>query len=576
MPTKGRLQHPRRRGRLVAAAAAALAVAAAQAPSALAHSVLISTQPGNDVVVQQTPSEVLLEFNEPVDASLGSVRVFAADGRQVDSGDVEQPEASEVAVGIDAGLAPGTYTVAWRAVSADSHPISGAFVFHVLERGTDASTLSLDALTGTPEAVDALFTASRFFELALLLAAVGGTFSLGLVLPEAGWRVRRTLYGVLAGVAGGLAVAAAANILLHGATAVGLSLGDALSWHLFRLVMGTDYGEVMVIQGALAISLALAAMAQRNTAGRESEGLTTLSLVLSGSLVLTPSFSGHARTSGGVGLLSDILHVASAAVWTGGLAFLLVALVAAGGERWSLAVRAVPRFSNLAVGSVVALLVAGILSAYLQLRSWSALWETRYGLLVLAKVALVVPLVALGAYNNRFATPRLSRRIASRLEQRRFLLTVGAELALMVAIVAVTAVLVEAVPARVGRLAASASAAATSAPTAGVFTREVQLGDLTAEVTVDPGTAGQNAITIAFADPAASAEVTEVTVAASLPSREIGPLELTAEPDAAVPATYAVESASLSIAGDWTLRIEALRGESDLLTEAITVPIRGS
>ena len=37
-----------------------------------------------------------------------------------------------------------------------------------------------------------------------------------------------------------------------------------------------------------------------------------------------------------------------------------------------------------------------------------------------------------------------------------------------------------------------------------------------------------------------------------------------------------VEGASLTIAGDWELRIEALMGEFDLLTETITVPIRGS
>jgi copper transport protein len=555
---------------------AALAVAAVLAPGAFAHSVLIGTQPGNDVVVQQSPDEVLLEFDEPVDASLGSVRVFDADGRQVDRGDVEQPEATEVAVGIDDELAPGTYTVAWRAVSADSDPISGAFVFHVLERGATLSTVSIDALTGTPQVVEVLYTASRFFELALLLAAVGGTFALGLVLPAAGWRLRRTLYGVLAGLAGGLALAAAANIVLHGASAVGLGLGDALSWHLLRMVLGTDYGEVMVVQAGLAVSLALTAMTQRNTGGRESDPVTTLSLVLAGSLVLTPSFSGHARTAGGIGLLSDILHVAAAAIWTGGLVFLLVALLAAEAERWLLAVTAVPRFSNLAVGSVAALLVAGITSAYLQVRTWSALWETRYGLLILAKIVLVTLLVAIGAYNNRCAVPKLRRRIASRLEQRRFLGALAAELALMIAIVAVTAVLIEAPPARVERLAAGASGGlhgTGTASTGDVFAGEVVLGDLDAEVTVDPGEPGQNAITVAFADPDAAADITEVAVAASLPSQEIGPLVLTADPDPAAPGTYVVVSASLSIAGTWTLRIEALRGEFDLLTETIEVPI---
>ena len=40
-----------------------------------------------------------------------------------------------------------------------------------------------------------------------------------------------------------------------------------------------------------------------------------------------------------------------------------------------------------------------------------------------------------------------------------------------------------------------------------------------------------------------------------------------AEPDPAAPGSYTIEDASLSIAGDWELRIEALIGEFDLLTE---------
>ena len=130
---------------------AAFAVGATCAPSASAHSVLIRTQPGNDVVVPESPDQVVLEFNEPVDTSLGSLRVFDGQGQQVDSGDVSQAVATEVAVGLDSELPPGTYTVAWRAISADSDPISGAFVFHVQERGVQAAGISVDSLTGTSE-----------------------------------------------------------------------------------------------------------------------------------------------------------------------------------------------------------------------------------------------------------------------------------------------------------------------------------------------------------------------------------------------------------------------------------------
>jgi copper transport protein len=569
-----------RRSRFAAALAAALVLAAALASSASAHSVLIGTQPGNDVVVPDSPDEVVLEFNEPVDTSLGSLRVFDGQGQQVDNGDVTQPVANEVAVGVDSELPPGTYTVAWRVVSNDSDPISGAFVFHVLERGVGAATVSIDALTGTSQAVDVLFTAGRFFDLALLLLVVGGSAVLIVALPAADWRVRRQLYGILAALAGALALVALANILLQGAAAGGLSLADALSWSLFTSVLETRYGEVILIQSALAATLALTALGIRHAASGDRRLLAGLTLVLGAGLAVTPSFSGHASTLGALGLTSDVIHVVSAAIWTGGLALMLLGLLLAGDDRWLLAMTCVPRFSNMAVLSVVALIAAGIVSAYLQVRTWSGLWETEYGLLILAKVALLLPLLALGAYNNRYAVPRCKSGIASPLERRRFLRVTAAELGIMTAIVAVTAVLINAEPARTELEMEAMSEAEHPAMTDDAMTEghesfegSVQLGDMEAMITVDPAMPGENTITITFME---SAETpTEVSVAASLPSQDIGPLDFTAKPDPAQPHAYVIEDASLSIAGDWELRIEALLGEFDLLTETITVPIQG-
>ena len=165
-------------------------------------------------------------------------------------------------------------------------------------------------------------------------------------------------------------------------------------------------------------------------------------------MLLTPALSGHASVSGKIALVTDVAHVAAAAVWVGGLAALVLALLWAGRERWPLAVDAVPRFSGLAVVAVSWLIASGTVSGYLQVRALRGLWETTYGQLLLVKISLVLPLLALGLYNNRRAVPRLREQIASAGERTRFLRTAGAELALMVAIVSVTAVLVSEPPAR--------------------------------------------------------------------------------------------------------------------------------
>jgi copper transport protein len=555
----------------------ACALAVVLAPSAFAHSVLLGTEPGNDVVVQESPERVSLRFNESVEMSLGGIRVFDGEGNRVDSEEVNPSNGREVAVGIEGELEPGTYTVAWRAISADSDPISGAFVFHVQERGVTSGAVTLDSLTGNSNTVEVFFTAGRFFDFALLLLALGGSAVLVIALPSAAWPVRRRLYGVLSVIAGALALVALLNIGFQGAAAGGIGIVDAFSWDVYSNVIDTRYGEMMLLQAALAVTLALTALALRHSEHRDRRALSALTLALGGAMSLTPSLSGHASTAGTLAMVADVAHVIAAALWTGGLGFLFLALMLAKEDRWPLATRAVPRFSNMAVLSVVVLLVAGITNGYFQVRTWSALWETEYGLLLLAKVALVLPLLALGAYNNRYAVPRLKAGIASVLERRRFLRAAGVELGIMVAIVAVTAVLVNAEPARTeAAMEMEEGAAHTEEPTETAADHEafegmVMLGDSEVMVMVDPAMPGENMIRLTFASPPEN--LTRVSASASLPSQEIGPLNLKAKPDPAEPGTYVIENASLSIAGEWELRIEALQGEFDLLTETIAVPI---
>jgi putative copper export protein len=90
-------------------------------------------------------------------------------------------------------------------------------------------------------------------------------------------------------------------------------------------------------------------------------------------------------------------------------------------------------------GAVPILLVAGAINGYFQVRAWCGLGKREYGVLLLVKIGLVLPLLALGAYNNRFAVPRLRRQIASAAERRRFIRMAGVELAMMLASVGVTA-----------------------------------------------------------------------------------------------------------------------------------------
>jgi copper transport protein len=411
-------------------------------------------------------------------------------------------------------------------------------------------------LEGTEFTVSAFYLGGRFLDFLLLLFCVGGIAALAIALRSAATAIRRRLLRLLAGFAVALAVVALLGIVFQGAAAGGLSIGQAFAWDVVSSVAETRFGRMSLARAALALAIAVLAVRVLRAGGSMSRAATVVAVLLGLGLVVTPGLSGHASVSGPVAMIADAAHVQSAAMWVGGLMFVIAALMLADRERWPLAATSVPRFSAMAVGSVAVLVLAGTLQGYLQVRAWRGLWETEYGVLLLIKLGLVIPVLALGAYHNRYAVPRLRAQIASALERRRFLRTVGVELVIMAAVIGVTAGLVNSPPAR------------TEVAMHGAYEQEVELGPFMAHVTVTPAMPGANEIHLEFED----ARPDEVRVFASLPGEGIGPLRYSAKPGME-PGALEVGAANLSIAGDWRLRIEARRGEFDLFTKTISVPI---
>jgi copper transport protein len=617
-----------RRGERCGLAVLVLMAALALAPAAWAHSTLLSTEPARDRIVEHSPERVLLRFDEPVETALGSIAVYDGAGERVDAGNIIRPRPEEVVVAIDRRLERGTYTVAWRVISADSDPINGAWVFHVEAPGPQPSGVAAQVLEDTPFVVSVFYLGGRWLDFTLLLFCVGGVAALVLALRYASDRVRRRLFGILAAGAAALTVVALVGLGLQGAAAGGAGLGEGFRWESITSVAETRFGNFSLMRAGLAAALCVVALVARSQlsrqappamVGRATDGsggelagspvaagrsvgtagsrgaavaeraraaertrdagagqipppagpthgngagaadgaitaATIVALLIGVGLIVTPGLSGHASVSGPVSLVADAAHVQAAAIWTGGLAFVVLALLLSRGRRWELATSAVPRFSMMAVVSVVALIVAGTINGYLQVKAWRGLWETEYGVLLLVKVGLVLPLLAIGAYNNRFAVPRLRAQIASVVERRRFLRMAGAELVIMLAVVGVTAGLVNAPPAR------------TEIEMDMESQMELRLGPFMAHMEVMPGRVGPNEIHIEFT----KGRPDEVNISAR--SKDIGPLRYRAR-RGMEPGSYVVKRANLSPGGEWELRIDARRGQFDLFSDRVHISI---
>jgi copper transport protein len=597
--------------RALAVGGALLAMALAAPAAAPAHALLVDAAPQRGATLRTQPRQVVLRFSETVEGNFGALRVFDAKGRRVDDGRVTHPGGSgpRLTVGLRPGLPDGTYVATYRVVSADGHPVSGGLVFSVGRPGAAAvppvSELIGDggagpltqAAFGVARGLDYLATALVLGGLAFLLAvwlpalraAAGATDAWREASVAFLLRLRRLFVaGAALGVGAGLA-----GLVLQGATAGATSAWAALSPSVLGEVLGTRFGHVWGMRilafattgGALAIALRglrghAAAGALRRVAlgadGLAAPGLPRALLALAAPsaafLALAPALGGHASVQPPVALLLplDVAHVLAMSAWIGGLVVALLVLPAATGrleaaDRTRLLAATLLRFSPVALGCVVVLLVTGTIQAIEHIGSWAALTGTGFGRAVLVKVVLIAALIAIGAVNRRCVVPGLRRLAQSAAPPgelghllRRAL---RAEVALVVAVLGVTTALVSYPP--------PASLAG------GPFSATAPLGPLRLQATMDPARAGPNELHLYLLrakDGSPFTATKELTVTLALPARRIGPLAVRARE--AGPGHYVADTVQLAPAGDWQLDVTSRVSQFDQYEATLKVPLR--
>ncbi len=404
--------------------------------SALAHAQLEGTVPERGAVVKHEPPAVIFRFDEPVEGNFGAVRVYDANGSRVDEGDAFHPngEGPRLGVHLKPDLPDGSYTATYRVISADGHIVSSGFVFSIGKPGrTPKETVSeLTAGSGSGPVTETAFGLARGFQYVALALAVGGLAflllawlpALALVrregerwsLASSAFAVRLRRVALLAAVLG--AISAAAGVVMEGAEAAGVSGFSALKETIVRETLETKFGTIWGVAVLAWVAFGLLAAVLLRPSGNRSFGwLRTLLLAAPlVYLVLVPALAGHGSTQSPVVLNFpvNVIHVTAMAVWLGGLATLLFVAPRGTreldpGDRGRLLAAALSRFSQVALISVGALLLTGLVQAYVYVRRLDALVETGYGRAVLIKFVLLMILIGIGAYNRRRSVPRLNR-----------------------------------------------------------------------------------------------------------------------------------------------------------------------
>ena len=420
MPEPGAVR--RRLPRAVVAAALALGAVAGLAAPASAHATLESTNPPSGTAVAKAPAEVVLHFDEQVSVSPASVEVFNSAAKRVDSGATRHVpgDSRSVETPLASTLPSGGYVVTWRVVSADSHPVHGAFTFFIGSTGNSGAVASeagqLLARSAGNRAVGIAYGAVRFLAFVAAAALLGALLFAAWAWPGARDRAagRAVLWASLAV----LALATVAAFSLQGVYGGGLGFGAMVKGTVLRSVWGTRFGKAYVARlvciaaiGALAAWL----LARATPARRAPSWWLAAIGAVSVAMLSTWALGDHAATGNLVWLAVpfDVVHLGAASVWIGGLIMVLVVLVPAStGERagpGSPLRQAGVRFSDVALAAVVALVATGVFAAWRQIGfSWGALTTTPYGKLVLYKAGGLVVLIALASVSRTTLHGRLA------------------------------------------------------------------------------------------------------------------------------------------------------------------------
>jgi copper transport protein len=347
-------------------------------PSAFGHASLVRSDPRDGAVIGAAPKTVRFTFDDDVRAQSG-IKAVKNGGGSVLGGKPYVVAGRVLVVPLRPGLGDGDYTVLWRVLSDDGHALEGAIAFGVgTGRPPPSPALSVDNGPGARDVV------SRWLFFAGLLTAVGTAFF-------------RLALGPIR-----------SRVLLGSFLLVFLGGSDAIG----HASLSTRFGTVMAIAaGIAAVGALFAALTPLYPM------LEWFAIAAALALLPLPTLAGHALDAGRSPLEVpvDLLHVAAASFWLGGLASLVLAL-RGGAEREPL----VRRFSNVALVSVVVLASTGVIRAISELDGVSQIWTTGYGRTLIAKTALLAVLITIGWVNRFLLIPHhdfggLRRSVAAEL-----------------------------------------------------------------------------------------------------------------------------------------------------------------
>lgn len=538
-----------------------------------AHAYLTDSVPPNSSLLSRSPAQVTMTFAERLESSVSRADLYDQRGNLIQGTSFTIPEPSTMSLTVPPNLGNGTYAVVWTSLSADDGHTASGFVSFTVGAESDIATVVLPALSSTSTPPEILTTIARGITY-LGLAILVGLWPVWLLVVRPAlrpvWQAGPSAVGrarQLVAVGLGLALGGSVMALILQAVTAGEGLVDGLGTTLFE----TRYGTLWLIRIGLLLALGLGLLTSAPWWFPRRRRAVTFGLAALGVAAILPfSLISHASAQPNgrdAAIANDLTHAVAASLWVGGIVALVAVLLptlrsltAAG--RQVVLTQAIPRFSTVALSAWAALALTGFYSAWLEVGNLTALVDTDYGTSLAIKLAIIVTILVIAAFNLVVLTRKL-RQVATATDGERwsrvFRYLLVAELVFAVGVLGMT-----------GRLTGGEPARDVLAQRSGQIIVPVTIGDHTGSLGLAPGASGLNHFQLRLdGEPIPSSG--RVILRVGLPTATTERQDIILDPIGAN--TYEWHGSEIAVPGDWSVEIILRQPGTSDLTAQLAIPI---
>jgi copper transport protein len=364
-----------------------------------AHAYIVKSNPSANQSLSKSPDKVSIEFDEMIQPTFYSIQVLDMKGSQVnkDNGRINSSNSKVLESNVKQGLPKGIYSINWKIISSDGHPVNGVIPFQIGVSGKNQPLLRSKTTGYIPQFDLILIRWIQYISGAIF---VGLSFFYLFVYPKESLQntsLEKRYKGLINISFLFLWVSILLSLPLQTTIDANVSWLNAFDFSLLQdIATKTLFGKVWISEVILLLLLLF-------TVKRNKKFLWWASFILGTCMFLAKAITSHAVSSTDllVSIEFDFLHLLCASIWVGSLAAMVVLLPLNREEEGKILFQQmVRRFSTWGKVCVFFLVISGVYLGLKYVPTFHALFYTDYGRVLTSKVGLFLVMFIFALLNS--------------------------------------------------------------------------------------------------------------------------------------------------------------------------------